>query len=118
MNLDTLRRLDAPGLDSLLRKKLAAQILGISQVSLWRLERDGLLKPVQILPGLAGYRASELEAFMESRPRATLDTARMSAALASPRHGRAGRVPVAATVAAVPAKDQTAKADQAKARRS
>ncbi len=91
MSIDTLSP-EAPGLDYLLRKKQVAQILGLSPTTLWRLERAKLLTPVEILPGIAGYRASELQAFIETRPRATPNRTRMEAALASPRHGRAGRV--------------------------
>ena len=77
--------------DRIIRKKQAAANLGISETTRWRLERLGVLVPVQIMPGITGYRESELEAFIQSRERAVPNTARMAAALASPRHGRAGR---------------------------
>lgn len=77
--------------DRIIRKKQAAEILGFSETTRWRLERAGVLVPVQIMPGITGYRESEIQAFIESRSRAVPNTARMAAALASPRHGRAGR---------------------------
>ena len=78
--------------DRVIRKKQTAELLGISETTRWRLERLGVLVPVQIMPGITGYRESEIQAFIESRERAVPNTARMAAALASPRHGRAGRV--------------------------
>lgn len=81
--------------DRIVRKSEAARLLGVSPTSLWRIEREGLLRAVSVLPGLAGFRESELQAFVESRERAEPNRARVEAALASPRHGRAGREPQA-----------------------
>lgn len=77
--------------DRVIRKGEAARLLGVSSTSLWRLEREGALRAVGILPGIAGFRESELQAFIESRSRVSPDRSRVAAALASPRHGRAGR---------------------------
>lgn len=78
--------------DRIVRKSEAARLLGLSPTSLWRLEREGSLRAVSVLPGLSGFKESELQAFVESRERAEPNRARVEAALASPRHGRAGRV--------------------------
>ena len=80
-----------PGLDPIIRKKRAAEILSLSPTTIWRLERAGVLVPIQILPGVAGYKESTLRKFIETRAVAVPNTARLAAALASPRHGRAGR---------------------------
>lgn len=78
--------------DRIVRKGEAARILGVSPTSLWRIESQGLLRAVSILPSVSGFRESEIQAFIESRARVEPDRARVAAALASPRHGRAGRV--------------------------
>lgn len=78
-------------IDRIVRKAEAARLLGISPTSLWRLETLGHIRPVSVLPGIVGFRESELQAFVESRERAEPNRARVAAALASPRHGRAGR---------------------------
>ena len=77
--------------DRIVRKNEAARLLGVSLTSLWRLETLGLISAVTILPGLAGFKESELQAFVDSRERAQPNRSRVAAALASPRHGRAGR---------------------------
>lgn len=77
--------------DRIVRRSEAARILGVSPTSLWRLEGRGDLRAVSVLPGLSGFKESELQAFVESRERAEPNRARVAAALASPRHGRAGR---------------------------
>lgn len=81
--------------DRIVKKSEAARLLGVSLTSLWRIETLGLIRSVSVLPGLAGFRESELQAFVESRERAEPNRARVEAALASPRHGRAGRAPQA-----------------------
>ncbi len=77
--------------DRIVRKSEAARLLGLSPTSLWRLEREGSLRAVSVLPGVSGFKESELQAFIESRSRVLPDRSRVEAALASPRHGRAGR---------------------------
>ncbi len=80
-----------PSLPGLLRRREAAKFLGLSPTTMWRLQRDKILQPVQILPGLALYRVETLQKFVAGLPTATPDRARIEKALASPRHGRAGR---------------------------
>lgn len=80
------------GLDGFVRKKRAAEILSISLTTLWRLEISGELVPTRIHGGISGYRESTLRQFIATREPAVPNTARVAAALASPRHGRAGRV--------------------------
>lgn len=77
--------------DRIVRKNEAARLLGCSSTNLWRIEKTGALCAVRVTAGVSGFRESELQAFIESRERATPDRSRVEAALASPRHGRAGR---------------------------
>jgi predicted DNA-binding transcriptional regulator AlpA len=81
----------APAPDRIVRKREAARLLGVSQTTFWRIERTGQLKPIQILPGLSGYRLSAIETFISTRETGSVDGSRVSAALASPEHGRPGR---------------------------
>lgn len=55
--------------DRIIRKSEAARLLGVSSTSLWRLEREGSLRAVSVLPGVSGFKESELQAFIESRNR-------------------------------------------------
>ena len=50
----------------LLTQKDTAKLLSISRVTLWRMTRDGILHPVEILPGTHRYRLDELQAFARS----------------------------------------------------
>lgn len=68
----------------------AAQLdLGVNSV--YRKIHSGDLAAIQIMPGILGIKESELARFIESRPAAVPNSARVAAALASPKHGRAGR---------------------------
>jgi hypothetical protein len=46
----------------LMTQRQAAYALGISRVSLWRMTRDSVFQPVEILPGTFRYRRDEIEA--------------------------------------------------------
>ena len=63
--------------DRIVRKGEAARLLGVSLTSLWRIEGQGLIRAVSILPGLTGFRESELQAFIESRQPAEPNRARV-----------------------------------------
>ena len=69
----------------------AADQLDLSPNTVYRLINSGDLTAVQIVRGILGIRESELTRYLESRPQAMPNAARMAAALASPKHGRAGR---------------------------
>lgn len=47
----------------LLSQKQAAQQLSISRMTLWRLTKQGILRPVRITPSTWRYRSSEIEEF-------------------------------------------------------
>jgi predicted DNA-binding transcriptional regulator AlpA len=47
----------------LLTQKEAARVLGVSRVTLWRLKKEGVLKPVELTPGNYRYQRREIEAF-------------------------------------------------------
>jgi hypothetical protein len=44
----------------LVSQKEAAVLLGISRVTVWRMTKDGLLHPVELLPGTLRYHYAEL----------------------------------------------------------
>jgi len=69
----------------------AAELLGVGVNTVYRLVHSGDLAAVQVVRGILGVRESELMRYLDSRPQAMPNAARMAAALASPRHGRAGR---------------------------
>ncbi len=60
------------GAPLLLTQKQAAQMLGISRVSLWRLTREAVFRPVEIFPGRFRYRREEIEAVAREGHAATL----------------------------------------------
>jgi predicted DNA-binding transcriptional regulator AlpA len=44
----------------LVNQKSAAALLGVSRVTIWRMTKDGVLHPVEILPGTWRYRYAEI----------------------------------------------------------
>jgi predicted DNA-binding transcriptional regulator AlpA len=59
----------------ILRPAAAARYIGLSRATVYRLERAGVLPPRILLgPGASGWLLADLDAFIDSRPRA-------------PRHG-------------------------------
>jgi len=44
----------------LVNQKSAAAVLGVSRVTIWRMTKDGMLHPVEILPGTWRYRYAEI----------------------------------------------------------
>jgi len=54
----------------LLRAREAADVLGISQRSFWRLVSAGVLpQPVKLTPRIVRWRAADIEAFVEKAVR-------------------------------------------------
>lgn len=47
----------------LLTQKEAARMLSVSRVTLWRMTRDGVFRPIEILPGTVRYAYEEIAAF-------------------------------------------------------
>lgn len=45
----------------LLRQMEVAKILGVSRVTVWRMTKDSILRPVEILPGTIRYPLGEVE---------------------------------------------------------
>lgn len=45
----------------LITQKVAAKLLSVSRVTVWRLTKDGVLHPVEILPGTWRYPYREVE---------------------------------------------------------
>jgi prophage regulatory protein len=53
----------------LVRRKAVLGQLGVSETTLWRMERRGdFPRPVKITPRLVGYREAEIVAWMYGRP--------------------------------------------------
>lgn len=53
----------------ILRINDLVELLGVSRVTLWRWERDGLLPPKRVLgPNTVGWLESEILEWLESRP--------------------------------------------------
>jgi excisionase family DNA binding protein len=59
----TLAAADDPEPCLLLTQKQAAQQLSVSRMTLWRLTKQGVLRPVRITPSTWRYRSSEIEEF-------------------------------------------------------
>lgn len=45
----------------LLTQQQAARLLGISRVTLWRMTKGGIIRPVELSPGNPRYRRDDLE---------------------------------------------------------
>ena len=55
------------------RPKSAANKLGVSVVTLWRMrQRHEIPEPVEISPGAIGWTEEELQTWLETRPRRIL----------------------------------------------
>ena len=55
---------------AILRPREVQELLGISKATLWRWARAGLLPPKRVIgPNCVGWLQSELEAWMEERPK-------------------------------------------------
>ena len=78
-------------MEKVFRIPAAGEQLGIKANSIYRLIHSGDLAAVQIMRGILGVKESELARYIDTRPRAVPNAARVAAALSSPRHGRAGR---------------------------
>ena len=44
----------------LVTQKRAAELLGVNRVTIWRMTREGVLHPVEILPGTLRYSLGEI----------------------------------------------------------
>jgi len=44
----------------LLNQKDAARLLGISRITLWRMTKNGIIRPVELSPGNTRYRREDL----------------------------------------------------------
>jgi predicted DNA-binding transcriptional regulator AlpA len=49
----------------LVTQKVAARMLSVSRVTIWRMAKDGVLHPVEILPGTVRYAYRELAAIAQ-----------------------------------------------------
>jgi len=64
---DSLNRFPTDEADRLLvTQKAAADLLSVSRVTIWRMSRDGALRPVEVLPGTWRYRLDEIEKIARS----------------------------------------------------
>lgn len=50
----------AEGERLLVTQKRAAELLSVNRVTIWRMTKDGMLNPVEILPGTLRYRLNEI----------------------------------------------------------
>ena len=46
----------------LVTQKVAADLLSVSRITIWRMTKDGVLHPVEVLPGTWRYRFEEIAA--------------------------------------------------------
>ena len=59
-------------MDKLLTRPEVEKWLALSRSSVYRLMREGILpEPIRIGPRAVRWKSSEIEAYLESRPRAT-----------------------------------------------
>ena len=57
-----------PPADRILRPRELAERIGLSLTTLWRLRRRGELpEPLRLSPGCVGWRASDIERWLETR---------------------------------------------------
>jgi hypothetical protein len=69
---DSLNRCPADEADRLLvTQKAAANLLSVSRITIWRMTRDGALRPVEVLPGTWRYRLDEIEKIAGSEGRSS-----------------------------------------------
>ena len=78
---------DSPDERLLVTQKRAAELLSVNRVTIWRMTRDCLLHPVEILPGMWRYPFNEI---------ARLAQRGAAAAAAPPREGIGAKVASAA----------------------
>lgn len=52
-----------PGSALLLTQKEVAAMLRVERTTIWRMTRDGILRPTEIFPGTFRYHRTEVEAF-------------------------------------------------------
>ncbi len=50
----------AKGERLLVTQKRAAELLSVNRVTIWRMTKDGMLNPVEILPGTVRHRLNEI----------------------------------------------------------
>lgn len=60
----------------LMTQKEAAQALGISRVTLWRLTKDSVITPVELTRGIFRYRRDEIESIARDGRNATISRRR------------------------------------------
>jgi prophage regulatory protein len=54
----------------ILRPKVVAERIGVSRATIYRMEKAGLLPPRLLIgPGCSGWLESDIDEFIESRPR-------------------------------------------------
>lgn len=56
----------ADGERLLVTQKRAAELLSVNRVTIWRMTKDGMLNPVEILPGTLRYRLNEITRLAEA----------------------------------------------------
>lgn len=78
-------------MERVFRIAAAGEHLGLKPNSIYRLIHSGDLAAVQVMRGILGIKESELARYIDTRPQAIPNAARVAAAVASERHGRAGR---------------------------
>ena len=59
-----------PTIDPILRIETVTRLLGTTRQTIWRWRKAGYLQAIQIGPGTVGFRQSEIQRFLDSRPAA------------------------------------------------